>query len=97
MVVDYSSMSSVNFAVLDLCSLIPNVPALAGNFLAGLHWRRQNVSGMSGNHSERFPGAFLQDNFEIADYPPGMPSVRPSVVWLQNAVRFWTVETYIGQ
>jgi hypothetical protein len=37
MVVDYLSMSSVNFAIPDFCSLIPNVPALAGNFLAGLH------------------------------------------------------------
>ena len=27
-------MSSVNFAIPDFCSLIPNVPALAGNFLA---------------------------------------------------------------
>ena len=53
MVVDYLSMSSVDFAISDLCSLIPNVPALAGNFLAGLHWR-QNVSGMSGNHRSDF-------------------------------------------
>jgi hypothetical protein len=30
-------MSSVNFALRDFCSLIPNVPALAGNFLAELH------------------------------------------------------------
>jgi hypothetical protein len=36
MVVDYPSMSSVNFAIPDFCSLIPNVPALAGNFQAGL-------------------------------------------------------------
>ena len=40
MVVDYLSMSSVNFAIPDFCSLIPNVPALAGNFLATLHWKR---------------------------------------------------------
>src|SRR5580693_10268734 len=53
MVVDYLSMSSVDFAISDLCSLIPNVPALAGNFLAGLHWK-QNVSGMSGNHRSDF-------------------------------------------
>jgi ATPase subunit of ABC transporter with duplicated ATPase domains len=44
MVVDYLSMSSVNFAIPDFCSLIPNVPALAGNFLAGLHWRRQRAA-----------------------------------------------------
>jgi ABC-type polysaccharide/polyol phosphate transport system ATPase subunit len=30
-------MSSVNVAILDFCSLIPKVPPLAGNFLAGLH------------------------------------------------------------
>jgi hypothetical protein len=34
MVVDYLSLSSVNFVIPDFCS--PN-PALAGNFLAGLH------------------------------------------------------------
>ena len=36
-------MSSVNFAIpdfcLDFCLLIPNVPALAGNFLPKLHWK----------------------------------------------------------
>jgi hypothetical protein len=29
-------------------------PALAGNFLAGLHWKRQNLSGMSGNRRSDF-------------------------------------------
>ena len=37
MVVDYLSMSSVNFAIPDFCSLIPNVPALADNFPSTLH------------------------------------------------------------
>jgi hypothetical protein len=41
--------------------------ALAGNFLAGLQWKRQNVSGMSGNQSERFPGACLR---MPSSYPP---------------------------
>jgi hypothetical protein len=41
MVVDYLSMSTVDFAIHDFCSLIPDVPALAGNFLAGLHWKRR--------------------------------------------------------
>jgi hypothetical protein len=54
MVVDHLAMSSVDFAIPDFCSLIPNVPALAGEFLAGLHWKRQNVSGMSGNHRSDF-------------------------------------------
>jgi hypothetical protein len=39
MVVDYPAMSSVNFAIPDFCLLIPNVPALAGNFLPKLHWK----------------------------------------------------------
>jgi len=30
---------------------------MAGNFRAGLHRKRQNVSGTSGNHSERFSAA----------------------------------------
>jgi hypothetical protein len=47
-------MSSVNFPIPDFRSLIPYVPALAGNFLTGLHWKRQNVSGMSGNHRSDF-------------------------------------------
>jgi len=34
-------------------------PALAGNFLAGLHWKRQNLSGVSGNLGA-IPGACLR-------------------------------------
>jgi hypothetical protein len=30
------------------------MPALARSFLAGLHCKRQNVSGMSGNHRSDF-------------------------------------------
>jgi hypothetical protein len=30
-------MSSLNFAIPDFCSLIPDVQVLAGNFLAELH------------------------------------------------------------
>ncbi len=33
-------MSSVNFAIPDFCSLIPNVPELVANFPATLHWKR---------------------------------------------------------
>ena len=40
-------MSRVNFALPDFCSLIPNVPALAGKFLAGLHWKRQRAASRS--------------------------------------------------
>ena len=40
-------MSSVNFAIPDFCSLIPNVPALASNFQAGLHWKRQRAASCS--------------------------------------------------
>src|SRR6266700_2577567 len=47
MVVDYRSMSSVNFAIPDFCSLIPKVPALAANFLATLHRRRQRAASCS--------------------------------------------------
>src|SRR3954466_11980698 len=47
MVVDCLSMSSVNFAVPDFCSLIPNVPALAANFLATLHWNRHGAASCS--------------------------------------------------
>jgi len=43
MVVDYLSMSTVNFAIADFCSLIPNVPAFAGNFLATLHWKKHGT------------------------------------------------------
>ncbi len=32
MVVDYPSMSSVNVAISDLCSLIPNVPSASRQF-----------------------------------------------------------------
>ena len=41
MVVDYLPMSSVNFAISDFCSVIPNVPALACNFPTQLNWKRQ--------------------------------------------------------
>jgi ABC-type uncharacterized transport system ATPase subunit len=41
MVVDYRAMSSVDFGIPDFCLLIPNVPVLAGNFLAGLHLRQR--------------------------------------------------------
>ncbi len=44
MVVDYLSMSSVNFAIPDFCSLIPNLPALAANFPATLHWKRHRAA-----------------------------------------------------
>src|SRR5713101_2012915 len=47
MVVDYLSMSSVNFAIPDFCSVIPKVPALAGNFLAGLHWKSRGTASCS--------------------------------------------------
>src|SRR6202030_821530 len=47
MVVDYLSMSSVDFAIHDFRSLIPDVPALAGNFLAGLHWKRHRAASCS--------------------------------------------------
>src|SRR5882724_1885115 len=47
MVVDYLSMSSVNFAIPDFCSLIPNVPALAANFLSTLHWKGQRAASCS--------------------------------------------------
>jgi ATPase subunit of ABC transporter with duplicated ATPase domains len=40
-------MSSGEFAIPDFCSLIPNVPALAGNFQAGLHWKRQSAASCS--------------------------------------------------
>ena len=40
-------MSSVNFAIPDFCSLIPNVPELAGIFLAGLHWKRHRAASCS--------------------------------------------------
>ena len=59
MVVDYRAMSSVNFAMPDFCSLIPNMPAVAGNFPAGRHWKRQDMSSMSGN-----PGAISGSLFE---------------------------------
>src|ERR1700720_1251631 len=32
MVVDYLAMSSVNFAIHDFCSLIPNVPSAGGKY-----------------------------------------------------------------
>jgi hypothetical protein len=47
MVVDYLSMSSVNFAIPDFCSLIPNLPALAGNFLSTLHWKTHRAASGS--------------------------------------------------
>ena len=47
MVVDYLSMSSVNFAIPDFCSLIPNVLALAGNFLSTLHWKGHRAPSCS--------------------------------------------------
>jgi hypothetical protein len=47
MVVDYLSMSSVDFAIPDFCLRIPKVPALAANFLAGLHWKRQRAASCS--------------------------------------------------
>src|SRR5882757_5505229 len=47
MVVGCLSMSSVNFAIPDFYSLIPKVPALAGNFRAGLHWKRQRTASCS--------------------------------------------------
>ena len=47
MVVDYLSMSSVNFAVPDFCSLIPNVPALPGNFPSTLHWKSHRAASCS--------------------------------------------------
>jgi hypothetical protein len=40
---------------------------LAGNFLAGLHWKRQNVSGMSGTIGAIY-GSLFEDYFRIADY-----------------------------
>jgi len=41
------------------------VPALVGNFLAGLHRKRQSVSGMSGNH--RISGGLFENYLRIAD------------------------------
>ncbi len=40
-------MSSVNFAIPDFCSLVPNVPAVTGNFLAKLHWKRHRAASCS--------------------------------------------------
>src|SRR5208282_3504622 len=47
MVVDYPSMSSVNFAIPDFCSVIPNVPALTGKFPSTLHWKRHGAASCS--------------------------------------------------
>ena len=77
-------MSNVNFAIPDFCSVIPNVLALAGNFLAGLHWKRQNVLGMSGNHRSDFrepvcgliPGCRLSGSWELLRLPPKTPLHR---------------------
>jgi hypothetical protein len=49
---------------------------LAGNFLAGLHWKRQNVSGMSGNGA--ISGRLLADYFRIADQPGVGPAITKS-------------------
>jgi hypothetical protein len=38
---------------------------LARNFLAGPQWKRQNLSGMSGNGA--ISGSLLADYFRIAD------------------------------
>jgi len=40
-------MSSVNFAIPDFCSVTPNVPALAGKFLATLHWKGHRAASGS--------------------------------------------------
>jgi ATPase subunit of ABC transporter with duplicated ATPase domains len=47
MVVDYPSMSSVNFAIPDFCSLIPNVPGVSRQFLSTLHWKRHRAASCS--------------------------------------------------
>src|SRR5437899_1349839 len=47
MVVDHLSMSSVNFAIPDFCSLIPNAPALTANLLATLHWKTHRAASCS--------------------------------------------------
>ena len=70
-------MSRVDFAIPDFCSLISDVPALAGKFLAGLHWTRQKVSGMSGNHRSDFqePVCGL-----LPDWRPSTWSLSPSLL-----------------
>lgn len=50
------------------------MPALVGNFLAGLHRKRQSVSGMSGNH--RIFGSLFEDYFRVADHSPGIVEKR---------------------
>ena len=68
-------MSRVNFAVPDFCSLIPNVPELVANFLATLHWKRHNVSGISENYQSDFREPVC-----------GLPlDCRPSTKWLGAA------------
>jgi hypothetical protein len=49
-------------------------PALAGNFLAGLHCKNAERVRLDRKPSERFPGACLLDYFRIVDH---LPSVEP--------------------
>ena len=60
-------MSSVNFALLDLCSLIPDVPSVGRQFSG----RATVEEALRVNHerkpSGRFSGACFADHFQIAD------------------------------
>jgi hypothetical protein len=91
MVVNYLSMSSVNFAIPDFCSLIPNVPALAANFQGALLWKRQNVLGMSGNIGAISVSLFAA-YFRIAnDFESSWRQARfPILIWVKRPRRrFW--------